>query len=25
LREVKGKWDPRGRFNKWFPVEPARS
>lgn len=21
LREVKRKWDPNGRFNKWFPID----
>jgi Berberine and berberine like len=23
LKEVKKKWDPEQRFNKWFPVSPA--
>jgi Berberine and berberine like len=23
LKEVKKKWDPKGRFNKWFAIRPA--
>jgi len=23
LREIKSKWDPKQRFNKWFPIPPA--